>query len=305
MNTWSERFVSEYERFVNWFPSTEYKLLEKGGSQVSWKDVETTGYEEPSRNKLETFIKFTMKNYLLCKDGEEITDVKLLAKQFRECKKRKTSITKESKNVNKKQKKEEKKEQKEEKKEQKEEKKQKKEQKEEKKFDVIVDEKLDTSDIEYLKTLTFNTLELEKCFGKPIFFPNEKEYQYEWKLMIGSKIFSIYNWLNDNNDFDDFKECEWYLAGMEKNTDEQRYLLNFIELKINQFNEIEKESELDERQEENTSEISKEEIDELRIDENEISLSRNVDDRDEMIDIELDLIDDDVEINIDDIDFDF
>jgi hypothetical protein len=353
MNTWSERFVSEYERFVNWFPSTEYKLLEKGGSQVSWKDVETTGYEEPSRNKLETFIKFTMKNYLLCKDGEEITDVKLLAKQFRECKKRKTSITKESKNVNKKQKKE-----------QKEEKKQKKEQKEEKvkklekseKFEVIVrndaynsytsfgssnrslcslvKEDFNTSDTFYIDTLPYWTKQLRRCFGIPTEYDNE-DFKYEWKIMVGSKIFSIYNWLNGENKFDDLEECEWYLAGNSINTSEQKFLMEFINTNSQSIDENESESELGERQEENTSEISKEEIDDLRIDENEskselgerqeentseiskeeiddlrideneISLSRNVDDRDEMIDIELDLIDDDVEINIDDIDFDF
>lgn len=314
MSVISEKFSKEYQRFVDWFPLTEYKLFDKNGNQVELKKVDISGYEEPSRNKLETYIKYVMKNFLLSKDGEEITDIKLLAKQFREhkpkrsrskssCddldgnvknKKQKIEMGEKTKKIAKKDEKSD-------------------EKVVEESFEVIVNSDFDTSDTFYIDTLPYWTRELVKCFGTPMEFNNE-DYKYEWRVMVGSKIFSIYNWLNDENEFDNFEECEWYLGGNSSNTSEQKFLMNFINSKQKILESFEKsniQKDLDER--EDLDEDLKEKMYEggdlnenLEEDLDEsIDLEENIEnDRDSMIDIELDLIDDeDLEINIDDIEF--
>jgi hypothetical protein len=341
MSVISEKFLKEYNRFIDWFPFTEYKLFDKNGNQVELKKVDISGYEEPSRNKLETYIKYVMKNYLLTKNDEEITDIKLLAKKFREYKPKRSRSKSSSDDLDKNVKNKKQKNQKDEKqKNQKDEKKEDVKPENSEKFVVIVrDDKynsytsfgssnrslcslvkddFNTSDTFYIDTLPYWTKQLRRCFGNPMEYDNE-DFKYEWKIMVGSKIFSIYNWLNDENKFDDLEEYEWYLAGNSINTSEQKFLMEFIN-NINSHideNESYKQDEDDEELEENVEVEDKEEcsLEDNVEDKEECILEENVevedmlenvevDDRESMIDIELDLIDDeDLEINIDDIEF--
>jgi hypothetical protein len=81
----SAKFEKELSHFITWMPSTEYNLSDVvDGSKVNWNDVVLSSFQEPGRNKLESFIKELMKVYFLNKNGNEITDVKLIAKEFRE-----------------------------------------------------------------------------------------------------------------------------------------------------------------------------------------------------------------------------
>ncbi len=346
MSVISEKFLKEYNRFIDWFPFTEYKLFDKNGNQVELKKVDISGYEEPSRNKLETYIKYVMKNYLLTKNDEEITDIKLLAKKFREYKPKRSRSKSSSDDLDKNVKNKKQKNQKDEKqKNQKDEKKEDVKPENSEKFVVIVrDDKynsytsfgssnrslcslvkddFNTSDTFYIDTLPYWTKQLRRCFGNPMEYDNE-DFKYEWKIMVGSKIFSIYNWLNDENKFDDLEECEWYLAGNSINTSEQKFLMEFINNINSHIDENESykqdeedEDDEDEELEENVEVEDKEEcsLEENVEDKEECILEENVevedmlenvevDDRESMIDIELDLIDDeDLEINIDDIEF--
>lgn len=334
MSVISEKFLKEYNRFIDWFPFTEYKLFDKNGNQVELKKVDISGYEETSRNKLETYIKYVMKNYLLTKNDEEITDIKLLAKKFREYKPKRSRSKSSSDDLDKNVKNKKQKNQKDEKQ---------KNQKDEKKEDVkpeniekfvvivrddkynsytsfgssnrslcsLVKDDFNTSDTFYIDTLPYWTKQLRRCFGNPIKYDNE-DFKYEWKIMVGSKIFSIYNWLNDENKFDDLEECEWYLAGNSINTSEQKFLMEFINNINSHIDENESykqdEDDEDEDKEECSLEENVEDKEECILEENveveDMLENVEVDDRESMIDIELDLIDDeDLEINIDDIEF--
>lgn len=297
--SFSEKFQKELAKFTKWIETTDIKVGDiVDGSEISWKDISIPDFEEPGRNKLENFIKEVMKHYFVNVNGEEINDIKMITKDFRENKpkrSRKQDLVSDGSESDKKLTKKQKTETP--KKVEKENAKKSKKVEENGNFDVVVDKNFDTNDTEYFDTLSFTTQELVRCFGKPIFTPDEEEYQYEWKLMVGSKLFSIYNWLNDDNKFDKFEECEWYLGGTDKNKQkqEQVYLLQYVKDKKDERVEdvIDKQDEVEINQVEDVPED---------LDDEEVNLNEHID---ESIDIELDLIDDnDLEINIDDIDFD-
>jgi predicted transcriptional regulator len=314
----SAKFEKELSHFITWMPSTEYNLSDVvDGSKVNWNDVVLSSFKEPARNKLESFIKELMKVYFLNKNGNEITDVKLIAKEFRETPKK--EIKKESKKQTKKEtsKKET----------------SKKETSKKETSSVIVDNTLNTLEAFFLRALPYWTEELVKCFGKPIYVVDD-EYEYEWKLMIGSKVFSIHNLINE----DDFEENEWYLAGFEKRSQEEKDLLSYIDnfiknkpLGTNTKSEKKVQDKIEDVQDkiedvqdkiedvqdkiEDVQDKIEDELDdnidrdiEDKIeDELDDNIDRDIDvDIEDKIDIELDLIDDDdIDINIDDIDFDF
>ena len=157
---------------------------------------------------------------------------------------------------------------------------------------MVVSDSFDTSDTWYINTLSQSTQDLVNALGEPIKNKNSDDYQYEWKIMVGGKVFSIYNWLNYYNEFYSFEENEWYLGGTQEKSEQEEYLMNYI-------------SNQKPKQPSKENEIIKEQLIENEIeqdiDEDEIPVKESHD-----FDIELDLIeDDDLEINIDDIDFDF
>ena len=259
----SAKFEKELTSFIAWLPSTEYNVSDvANGSKVDWKDVVLSSFQEPGRNKLETFIKELMKVYFLHENGVEITDVKLIAKQFREAPKESKKVPKESKKAPKETKKE----------------KVTKKEKETKK-EKVTENTLDKSEECFMRALLYCSKKLAKCFGNNM--------DDEWKLMIGSKVFSIGNLINE----DDFERNEWYLASFEKRSQKEKDLLSYMDNFI-------KNKDIENVIEENVIEENGEDIDNLidKID------TIHIEDK---IDIELDLIDDDVDINIDDIDFDF
>jgi len=299
----SAKFEKELTSFIAWLPSTEYNVSDvANGSKVDWKDVVLSSFQEPGRNKLETFIKELMKVYFLHENGVEITDVKLIAKQFREAPKESKKVPKESKKVPKetkkapKESKKEKVTEKESKKEkvtEKESKKEKVTEKESKK-EKVTENTLDKSEECFMRALLYCSKKLAKCFGNNM--------DDEWKLMIGSKGFSIGNLINE----DDFEGNEWYLASFEKRSQKEKDLLSYMDNFI-------KNKDIENVIEENVIEenvIEENVIEENVIEENGDDIDNLIDKIDtihmeDKIDIELDLIDDDVDINIDDIDFDF
>jgi len=164
-----------------------------------------------------------------------------------------------------------------------------------------------------LRTLSESTQDLVNIFGNPIKNSKKDDYEYEWKIMVGEKIFSIYNWLNYDNEFYEFQDNEWYLAGIEEKSTEEKYLRNYIkqkgnlDIKQNEPEPILTNEEPTTNEEPPTNEepiltkdlqFEQEEFEEIQ--------EVNVKESNYELDVELDLIeDDDVEINIDDIDFDF
>jgi hypothetical protein len=299
----SEKFEKELVRFIAWLPTTEYKIKDSfDHSELEWKDSLLTNFKEPGRNKLESYIKEMTKAYFITKGEQEIDDIKFMANEFRTAKvkspKKQKEITKTQKNKQntKTQKnKENTKTQK-----NKENTKTQKNKENVEAFTIVVGD-YDTSETFNLDTLDSYTERLTDLFGQPKFFKDEKEFQYEWQVMVGEKIFSIYNWVNDDGKFFEFKDCEWYIGGTEENTVEQVFLKNYIKntIRVQVQREIQ-----EEMQQEVEQEIQREMQEQEQ--EQEQEQKQEQEQVDDGIDIELDLIDDEnLEINIDDIDFDF
>ena len=296
----STKFEKELSKFIAWVEKTDYKVGDiVDGSKIEWKNANIGNFEEPGRNKLETYIKELMKVYFVSKSGEEINDIKLMTKEFREYKP-KRSIDTESEGEKKK-------------KTTKNEKTITKPKKNIEDVKVVVSESFDTNATWYLRTLSESTQDLVNIFGNPIKNSKKDDYEYEWKIMVGEKIFSIYNWLNYDNEFYEFQDNEWYLAGIEEKSTEEKYLRNYIkqkgnlDIKQNEPEPILTNEEPTTNEEPPTNEepiltkdlqFEQEEFEEIQ--------EVNVKESNYELDVELDLIeDDDVEINIDDIDFDF
>jgi hypothetical protein len=96
---------------------------------------------------------------------------------------------------------------------------------------VMVNNDSDTSETHFLITLPFNTIDLTNALGKPIETGDSSrgdKHEYEWKIMVGSNVFSIYNWMNKHNKFPAFEDNEWHLAGKTHNKKKIQQLCKFI-----------------------------------------------------------------------------
>ncbi len=292
----STKFEKELCKFIAWVEKTDYKVSDiVDGSEIEWENANIVNFEEPGRNKLETYIKELMKVYFVSKRGEEINDIKLMTKEFREYKpkrsidieseKKKKTVTKNEKTVTKNEKTVTKNE------------KTVKKLKNVEDIEVVVSESFDTSGTWYLQTLSESTQDLVSIFGNPIKNVKKDDYEYEWKIMVGEKIFSIYNWLNYDNEFYEFQDNEWYLAGIDEKSKEEKHLMNYIKQKGN----------IKQNEQRQSEPILTKDL-QFEPEQEEFEENQDVDVKESNydLDIELDLIeDDDLEINIDDIDFDF
>jgi hypothetical protein len=305
----SEKFEKELVKFIAWLPTTDYKIRDiVDNSELEWKDSILTNFEEPGRNKLESYIREMSKAYFITKGEQEVNDVKFMANEFRTAKVKITKKDKIQKDKIQKDKIQKDKIQKD--KIQKDTKQDNTKQKET--FKISVGD-YDTSETFNLDTLDCYTKDLINLFGQPMFFKDETEFQYEWRLVVGTKVFSIYNWKNDTGCFDNLEDCEWYLGGTDENTKEQIFLKKYIKGSKIQKQQKKQEQDVQEQdqeqdvqeQEQEEQDVQEQEIQEQEIQEQEIQ-EQEVRELDDKIDIELDFIDDEnLEINIDDIDFDF
>ncbi len=171
----TDKFQKEATKFFNW--SKENNCVIEGHK---WESSLLEGFEEPSRNKLEGFLKFLMKGNSVSINGEPIDDPKMLAKMFREAK---TKTIKTPKKLKKEQK------------------------------SVIVDETLDTSDAGFLEYLGCSTAMLIRKLGEPLRTGEEGDkHRWEWKLKYGNSIFTVYDWVKEDGTFEEFDEITWCLG---------------------------------------------------------------------------------------------
>lgn len=259
-NKFSETFINDLEMFMIWLSKNEYCLNDIVTGEKVEMNIDLINFNEPSRSKLECYVKELVKYYLLEKDNEEIDDIKTMIKEFRTNKIRKgikkSKITKvkkvdkgESEVVVDKSEVEVVVDKSESEVEVVVDKSEVIKNKVDVIKDVIVKEDLNTDDICYIDTLEFSTKELEGVFGKPL--KNGKrgdKHQYEWKiLMITEKeeiIYSIYNWQYKNGKFDEYNENEWFLGTMNKYPNDNSFgcdmMIDYIKGKINRDNEVNK-----------------------------------------------------------------
>lgn len=195
----TEKFAKELNKFFGWAKDTGY-VITKSGNSVDWSLKLLSGFEEPGRNKMDAYIKGLMKKYVISKDDEDIDDYKVILKDFKDNKpKRKRADTStEGESVN---------------------------------TTVVVDNNLDTSGTYYLETLDFDTNTLLKKFGKPLKNNGEKN-RFEWKVKVGDNVYSIYDWVNDEGEFDSFADTWWHIGGLKSNKKDIKTIMDY--LKVNE-----------------------------------------------------------------------
>ena len=222
----SDKFKKELEKFFEWVSVSGYVISDYDEVECEWSDELLSEFEEPSRNKLEMYIKGLFYKYVIIQGSEEITDAKLLTKEFKEAPKV-TKAKKEKVEVKKakKEKVEVKKAKKEKVEEEEKPKKAKKEKVEEleRQVEVVVDPKLDTSKTYYMDTIDYTTDELKSVFGEPMKTGDESdEWCFEWKLSVREKgkddeIYTIYDW----------EDCEgWHIGGVVENIETIKQWIN-------------------------------------------------------------------------------
>lgn len=228
-NNFSETFATDLEKFKVWLSENEYYLNDiVTGERIILED-NMIGFNEPSRNKLECYVKELVKYYSLVKDEEEVDDIKTMIKNFRENKPKKVKKVKKviknkkTKKENEKVEIESKNEIKDDikddiKNEVKDDIKSTLESSKDDKVDIKVEDSLDTEDVCYIDTLEFCTSDLEKVFGKPLKNGGEDDkHQYEWKILVnGEIIYSIYNWKDKHGEFKGYNENTWHIATIKR-----------------------------------------------------------------------------------------
>lgn len=201
----SEKFAVTIQKLLIWLKDNDYELKDSDNCNIKWSMDLLNDFNEPGRNKIETFIKKIGKEYSLTKDSNKVLDVKMLVNNFKQNKpkiqrKKKqketlTSTPKENPNV-------------------------------------IVDNTLNTSNTFNVDTLPYFTDDLIEVFGYPEEIKDE-DSQYEWKLNVNGYTYSIYDWIENNETFEDKM---WYLASTNEDTSEDtkniKMLYKFINDKI-------------------------------------------------------------------------
>lgn len=199
----SENFSTMMQKFFIWTEENEYVLTDMtNGSNIKWDMNLLSDFKEPGRNKIETFVKKLNKEYNLMKNSEKVLDFKLMVKNFKENKpkivkkiNKNVSLNKNKKIVN--------------------------------SLSVFVDKSLDTNNTYNIDTLEYFTHELINAFGKPNEIKDD-DSKYEWKLNVDGEIFSIYDWIENKEKFED---ATWYLAGLKEDITKIKKIYDFIDSK--------------------------------------------------------------------------
>lgn len=222
-NNFSETFVNDLEKFKIWLDENEYYLNDIVTGEKVILEINMISFNEPSRNKLECYVKELVKYYSLIKEDEEVDDIKSMIKNFRQNKPKKVKNNiKKEKNIKIKKENETKQDNEVEIEIDIKNKKVEIETKlKENKVDIIVKDSLDTEDVCYIDTLEFCTSDLEKVFGKPLKNGGENDkHQYEWKILVVMEneeiIYSIYNWKEKNGEFKSYDENRWHIGTIER-----------------------------------------------------------------------------------------
>lgn len=230
----TDKFKKELEKFFEWAAVSEYIIKDINNDQHEWSMNLLNKFEEPGRNKLEAYIKALFAKYTISMNEMDIEDAKLLAKEFKDKgdKVKKASKKETTENEEKPKKSEKAKTTKKSK---------------EVESDVEVDEEavkldmsLDTSETFNVDTLEFWTSELVQVFGKPKKTGGkDDEHTWEWKIEVNGQPFSIYDWNENGESFD---EATWYLGATSENKKNIKTLVKYIESWFDAPSDVEEEA---------------------------------------------------------------
>lgn len=197
----SEKFFKEANRFYGFANEAGIILESKSNKKeiVSWGEFDFE-FVEPGRNKLVAYLKKVMEIYTMKSGNEALEEcqIKEIVKEFKDWKPSKKTQSKPQKSTK---------------------------QTQGKPIDssknenvslynIEVNHNLDTSDTEFIDVIEQSTEELERCLGKPCKTGQDKDpWNFEWKIQIEDKVYSVYDWLNEEQVFDDYFDSEWFISG--------------------------------------------------------------------------------------------
>lgn len=194
----SIKFQKELDSFFNWAKLQNYTPLLLT-QQLEWNfDLFSfIDYYEPSRNKLDLFLKCLTNHDCISiyKDSIIINDYKLLSKEFKQ-----SLISKKQKKPSK------------------------------SNINLIIDNSLDTSKFFYLETLNTSLDKIIQLLGNPKLGNDYDDSKHEWAFLFNNKQYSIYDWKNKDGTFDDIKIREWHLSGTSKNKQNINTIKNLFDI---------------------------------------------------------------------------
>lgn len=103
---------------------------------------------------------------------------------------------------------------------------------------LIIDENVNTSTTFYIDSINYTSKDLVKCFDQPLYTGTKSDqwrYEYKFSLIFQQKkyIFALYDYLDDNDNFYEFKNIYWHIASNTDKLDVHKAFLNQLNLKIN------------------------------------------------------------------------
>lgn len=103
---------------------------------------------------------------------------------------------------------------------------------------LTLDIHLDTSKTFYIDSIDYTSRDLVKNFDKPLYTGTkytEWRYEYKFQLIFQQKkyIFSLYDYLDDNDMFYSFNDIYWHVASNTDNLDVYKEFINQLNTKIN------------------------------------------------------------------------
>jgi hypothetical protein len=110
---------------------------------------------------------------------------------------------------------------------------------------LILDENLNTSTTFYIDSINYTSKDLVKCFDQPLYTGSKLDqwrYEYKFSLIFQQKkyIFSLYDYLDDNDNFYEFKNIYWHIASNTDKLNVHKAFINQLNLQINNSKIIEK-----------------------------------------------------------------
>ena len=213
----SDKFRKELSKFFRWAETNKYELtLIEDGKSCVWNDDLIQEFKEPSRNKLEVYLRNVLEKYKVTQGTEDIVDHKFFAKEYKDQKD--TKDRKDQKD-----------------------RKDRKDRKGTKKEEHTIEtsetiNSKDTSDFTYIDTLPCTTEELVKAFGQPLTNTNPEDHsRYEWKVRIGGVIYNIYDW----RDSSPFEAATWHIGKQEESDSAIKLLGEYLLSKVDKLDEKE------------------------------------------------------------------
>ena len=112
----------------------------------------------------------------------------------------------------------------------------------EEKYEIIMDNTINTQETYYVDTFLneeISTTKLEELFGKPLEIVHEKcRYEYRLKFRDNKKayIISLYDWINEENIFEEYNNIEWHIASETDNKNMIKIFKNTLKSLIEKNN---------------------------------------------------------------------